>query len=265
MPRDARGAIIPDLMSDNVIVPCPHCGEQCAIAPAHLSRLLACPHCSREFVPDGGGSGGGGGGQGGRPPARRDDRDRRPPPRKSSNNNSLLIIGGVVVLLVIFVGAMASGGGNRKRRKRKKSDETVSVTPERMPGVARPNSGGGSSGPMVHPDETISLQTAESGSYRLNGNVRDSLMSVRVWKDPHALSNGKKAGRIAHDDKVEVLGKATNKRGIMVYKVRGKYKGGSSTCEGYVSAFYVEKDYKVIAEHNWDWMDHDELQRRGKE
>ena len=29
--------------------------------------------------------------------------------------------------------------------------------------------------------------------------------------------------------------------------------------------FYVEKDYKVIAEHKWEWMDHDELQRRGKE
>ncbi len=255
-------------MSDNVIVPCPQCGEQCAIAPVHLSRLLACPHCTQEFVPDGGGGGGGGGEGGRRPPPPRDDRDRdrgrRAAPRGGGNNNSLLMIGGVVVLLVIFIGWAASGGSDRKRRKRKKSDNTVSVTPEAVPGMVAPRAGAGGP-PPVHPDESITLQSAESGSYRVNGNVRDTLMSVRVWKDPHALSRGKRSGRIAHDDKIEVLGKATNRGGILVYKVRGKYKGGSSTVEGWVSAFYIEKDYKVIAEHNWDWMDHDELQRRGKD
>jgi hypothetical protein len=253
-------------MSDNVIVPCPHCAQQCAIAPAHMSRLLACPHCAREFVPSGGG-----GGAAPPPPPRRDSERRSGPApraRHSNNNQSLLLIGGVVVLLVLFVGFMASSGGDsrRKRRTRSKPSGHVSVVEESMPGggSARPGSGS-SGGPMVHPDESISLQTAESGTYRVNGNVYDTLMSVRVWKDPHALSQGKRAGRIAHDDIIEVLGKATNKNGVLVYKVRGKYKGGSSTCEGYVSAFYIEKDYKVIAEHNWKWMDHDELQRRGKE
>lgn len=249
-------------MSNNVIASCPHCAEQVAIAPAHMARRLACPHCGSEFVPDGSGGGGGKGGGS----KRRDDRDRRggPPPRaRGGNNNSLLLIGGVVVLLVIFVAwAASSGGSDRKRRT--KAPRDVAVTPEAMPAVVSPSLGVGAA-PPIHPDESITLSTAESGKYRVNGNVRDTLMSVRVWKDPHELSRGKRAGRIEHDDVIEALGKGTNKSGVLVYKIRGKFKGGSSTVEGFVSAFYVEKDFKVVAEHKWDWMDHDELQRRGKE
>ena len=74
---------------------------------------------------------------------------------------------------------------------------------------------------------------------------------------------GKRVGMIAHQESVQALGMGTNSRGIPIYKVRGKSKLGGKTIEGYVSAFYIEKDNKAVAEHKFEWVDEDDWELHG--
>lgn len=253
-------------MSDNAIIPCPSCGEKCSIATQHLSRRLRCPHCSDEFVPADAGRGGGGrrSGSGG---GRGDRDDRRGGGRRArSGGNAGLALGGVgallaVILIVAFVSANKSGQSGRKRSDDSGDVRVVSTseTAARSDG-AKPSRG--PEGPPDH-DASIHLSACPSGSYAVNGTIYNSTRSIRIWRDPHELWRGKRVGMIEHQGPVQALGMGTNNKGIPIYKVRGKAKLGGKTIEGYVSAFYIEKDNKAVAEHKFEWVDEDDWELHG--
>jgi len=252
-------------MADNAIIPCPSCDEKCSVATQHLSRRLRCPHCGDEFVPADAGRGGGRKGGGGSRGGGRDDR-RGGGRRARSGNNAGLALAGVgallvVILIVAFVGAKGAGQSGRKR-----SDDggdvkvtSVSETAARSDGAKASRA---SEGPPDH-DASIHLGSCPPGSYAVNGTIYNATRSIRLWRDPHELWRGKRVAMIAHQEAVQALGMGTNNKGIPIYKIRGKSKLGGKTVEGYVSAFYIEKDNKAVAEHKFEWVDEDDWELHG--
>jgi len=174
-------------------------------------------------------------------------------------------IGGALVLVVVLAVALKKGGGGSDGKSAGKSGaarDTVVV--EKAAPAVDPR------GPMpLPPDETIQLSTPPSGSYVICSTLRDTHMTVRLWKDPHELwrappgGKARKAGNVEHDSKIEALGKGTNKYGTTVYKVRGRTKHNQDIT-GYVSAFYVEYNHKPITDDT-KYADEDEWERRGLE
>ncbi|MCI0341777.1 MAG: hypothetical protein L0216_11620 [Planctomycetales bacterium] len=227
--------------------------------PGHLTRLLRCPHCGREFVPAGGAPSGGGPHRAEPSGGRDRDRDRdrrRPPPRRSSS--APMVIGLLFVLLVLGAvgafGVMAMKQGPEDEESRPKG-KTVAVAPIEQKPLAPP--------PEMLAKE-IQLSSPPSGKYYVNGNVQDMIMDVIVWEDPHLLSRGKKVSKIEHDKEVQAVGVGTNRNGIPVWKIKGTDKFNRQI-EGFVSAFYVEVNdgrKGTMASKDERHMDHNELERR---
>ncbi len=244
-------------MPEAAVIPCPHCSGRCSVDPGHLTRLLRCPHCGREFVPAGGAPAGGGPRRPEPSGGRDRDRDRRRgPPRRSSS--APMVLGLFFVLVVLgAVGAFAMVAMKQNQEDEDSGPKKKPVVPTAV-----------EQKPLAPPPEMlakeIQLSSPPSGKYYLNGNVQDMIMDVIVWEDPHLLSRGKKVSKIEHDKEVQAIGVGTNRNGIPVWKVRGTDKYNRQI-EGFVSAFYVEvNDGRAgrMASKDERHMDHSELERR---